>query len=54
MLQFVIHQTRQRPLLPAVPLGLFFPGDRAQARQVLPSCADLEQLKFESLMLHTA
>ncbi len=54
MLQVVIYQTRQRPLLPAVPLGLLFPGNRAQTGQVPPSRAHLKQLKFEPLMLYTA
>jgi hypothetical protein len=53
MLQFVIHQTRQRSLFPAIPLGLLLPGYRAQTCQVLPARTHLKQLKFEPFMLYT-
>jgi len=54
MLQFVIHQLRQRCALPAVPLGLFFAADAAKPGQVLPSGAHLKKLKCESLMFNAA
>ena len=50
MLQLVIDQPRQRRLLPPVPLGLLFPGQSAQPREVLAAGAQLKQLEFESLM----
>jgi len=54
MLQFVIHQLRQRGTLPPVPLGLLFAADAAQPGQVLPSGAHLKKLKCESLMFDAA
>ena len=54
MLQFVIHQLRQRRALSPVPLGLLFAADAAQPGQVLPSGAHLKKLKCESLMFNAA
>jgi hypothetical protein len=54
MLQFVIHQLRQRRALPAVPLGLLFVADAPQPGQVLPPGAHLKKLKCESLMFNAA
>jgi len=50
MLQFVIHQPGQRRLLLLVPIGLLRQGKAAQPVQVLPTGAQLQQLKSESLM----
>jgi hypothetical protein len=54
MLQVVVDQPRKSRPFPPVPLRLLFPGDAAQAGQILPAGAQLEQLKFESLMFDTA
>ena len=54
MVQFVIHQLRQRCALPPVPLGLLFAADAAQPGQVSPPGAHLKKLKSESLMFNTA
>jgi hypothetical protein len=53
MLQIVVDQPRKRRPLPPVPIGLFFPGEPAQPRQMLTASAKLEQLEFESLMFGT-
>jgi hypothetical protein len=50
MLQFVIHETRKRLLLPPVPVRRLFARPPAKAGQVLPAGANLDQLKLESLM----
>jgi len=54
MLQLVVDQPCQRRPFPPVPLGPLFPGQLPQPRDVLPAGAQLEQLKFESLMFDTA
>lgn len=54
MRQIVIHQPGQRRPFPPVPLRTLFPGQAAQPRQILASGANLEQLKFESLMFDAA
>jgi hypothetical protein len=54
MLQFVIHQLRERGALPAVPLGLLFAANAAQPGKVLAAGAHLKKLKCESLMFDAA
>jgi hypothetical protein len=50
MCQIMIHQFSQSLTLSAVPLGLFQPGKRAQTGKVPAPGANVDQLKFESLM----
>jgi len=50
MLQFVIHQTRKRLLLPPVALRLLFARQPAKPGQLSPAGANFDPLKLESLM----
>jgi len=54
MLEFVVHQSRQRGALPAVPLIPLLAGNGPETGEVLAAGAHLKKLKGKSLMFEAA